>query len=635
MKLINPIIFSKKAIPAWGVLIAWLIIVTAYIFSLKKNSDLNGLIQFSLNSSQIDFTKVWIILIGGSLIGIIIFLLMLSKIFIEVRSEEVSDMLHEQLSQTNQRLTLALNSAQMGVWDYDPVKNKLHWDKQQFKLFDVLEEEFTGSFESWKNCIHPEDLETAANQSLDALKNGNTFNSEFRIILRNGEIRHIQGLANVIRDENNVATRMIGVNYDISSFKNTQISLQKEKERADIANQAKSQFLATMSHEIRTPLNGIIGLSSIAMQQPMSKELDEYLKLIHQSSSSLLRILNEILDFSKLEVQQLKIQNAPFQLEKIFNEAKGLFTPSAKIKNIFLHLELDSAIENCLIGDEIRIKQVLFNLIGNAIKFTSQGGITIQTKLNGTVDDYVDFSVTVKDTGIGINREDIPKIMRPFEQADSSFSRKYGGTGLGLSISQQLLKLMESSLQIDSELGQGTSMHFHLWLKKANDIEKKTLEIPPMPLPLIRDSRSGNLASIVNLNRKKILVVDDNPTNSTLMLKLIEFANGQSFSCNNGIECLEFLKKNTVDLILMDIQMPIMDGFEATREIRKLDMFKTIPIIGVSAGITLESRETSISSGMNTFIPKPIDLGLFLENIHEWLVINQQDQGFQKISQSM
>lgn len=635
MKLINPIIFSKKAIPAWGVLIAWLIIVTAYIFSLKNNSDLNGLIQFSLNSSQIDFTKVWIILIGGSLIGIIIFLLMLSKIFIEVRSKEVSDMLHEQLSQTNHRLTLALNSAQMGVWDYDPVKNKLHWDKQQFKLFDVLEDEFTGSFESWKNCIHPEDLETAANQSLDALKNSNTFNSEFRIILRNGEIRHIQGLANVIRDENNVATRMIGVNYDISNFKNTQISLQKEKERADIANQAKSQFLATMSHEIRTPLNGIIGLSSIAMQQPMSKELDEYLKLIHQSSSSLLRILNEILDFSKLEVQQLKIQNAPFQLEKIFNEAKGLFTPSAKIKNIFLHLELDSAIENCLIGDEIRIKQVLFNLIGNAIKFTSQGGITIQTKLNRTVDDYVDFSVTVKDTGIGINREDIPKIMRPFEQADSSFSRKYGGTGLGLSISQQLLKLMESSLQIDSELGQGTSMHFHLWLKKTNDIEKKTLEIPPMPLPPIRDSRSGNLASIVNLNRKKILVVDDNPTNTTLMLKLIEFANGQSFSCNNGIECLEFLKKNTVDLILMDIQMPIMDGFEATREIRKLDMFKTIPIIGVSAGITLESRETSISSGMNTFIPKPIDLGLFLENIHELLVTNQQDQGFQKISQSM
>ena len=583
---------------------------------LKLDNNNIWYVEFFSNEStkfpNYSFAQETIIaVICGFSISLIAFLYILSSINLQSNSQSLANSLTKEINTLNQRLKLALESANMGVWDYDPVNNILIWDDKQFEIFGIDKNSFEGLYSAWVNAIHPEDRERASQESQAAIANKHDFNSEFRII-KNGEVHYLKGQAIVLLDSKGNVIRMIGVNYDVTEFKETLDSLEAEKKKADIANIAKSQFIARMSHEIRTPLNGIIGLTSLALRSPLSKEIQDYFDQIHFSSNSLLKILNEVLDFAKLESGKMNIEKVSFRLSNLIEESKNLFTPSATLKNNTLVFEIDPKIPNQLIGDESHIRQIIFNLLGNAIKFTSDGTITLKVKLNRILNKHADLHFSIEDSGIGINNEDFPKIIRPFEQADDSISRRFGGTGLGLSICQELLYLMNSNLQITSSEGKGSVFSFHLNL----GIDSVNTSIEENRSSNTSLATNNDLLNLSHLQNKLVLVAEDNPINLEVISQMLKILKINFKSAVNGIECIEQINKGNFDLILMDIQMPILDGYATTQKIRAMEDFKNIPIIGVSAGISNDNHQLYFQRGINDTLNKPFTL----EELHNVLV---------------
>ena len=583
---------------------------------LKLDNNNIWYVEFFSNEStkfpNYSFAQETIIaVICGFSISLIAFLYILSSINLQSNSQSLANSLTKEINTLNQRLKLALESANMGVWDYDPVNNILIWDDKQFEIFGIDKNSFEGLYSAWVNAIHPEDRERASQESQAAIANKHDFNSEFRII-KNGEVHYLKGQAIALLDSKGNVIRMIGVNYDVTEFKETLDSLEAEKKKADIANIAKSQFIARMSHEIRTPLNGIIGLTSLALRSPLSKEIQDYFDQIHFSSNSLLKILNEVLDFAKLESGKMNIEKVSFRLSNLIEESKNLFTPSATLKNNTLVFEIDPKIPNQLIGDESHIRQIIFNLLGNAIKFTSDGTITLKVKLNRILNKHADLHFSIEDSGIGINIEDFPKIIRPFEQADDSISRRFGGTGLGLSICQELLYLMNSNLQITSSEGKGSVFSFHLNL----GIDSVNTSIEENRSSNTSLATNNDLLNLSHLQNKLVLVAEDNPINLEVISQMLKILKINFKSAVNGIECIEQINKGNFDLILMDIQMPILDGYATTQKIRAMEDFKNIPIIGVSAGISNDNHQLYFQRGINDTLNKPFTL----EELHNVLV---------------
>ena len=583
---------------------------------LKLDNNNIWYVEFFSNEStkfpNYSFAQETIIaVICGFSISLIAFLYILSSINLQSNSQSLANSLTKEINTLNQRLKLALESANMGVWDYDPVNNILIWDDKQFEIFGIDKNSFEGLYSAWVNAIHPEDRDRASQESQAAIANKHDFNSEFRII-KNGEVHYLKGQAIALLDSKGNVIRMIGVNYDVTEFKETLDSLEAEKKKADIANIAKSQFIARMSHEIRTPLNGIIGLTSLALRSPLSKEIQDYFDQIHFSSNSLLKILNEVLDFAKLESGKMNIEKVSFRLSNLIEESKNLFTPSATLKNNTLVFEIDPKIPNQLIGDESHIRQIIFNLLGNAIKFTSDGTITLKVKLNRILNKHADLHFSIEDSGIGINIEDFPKIIRPFEQADDSISRRFGGTGLGLSICQELLYLMNSNLQITSSEGKGSVFSFHLNL----GIDSVNTSIEENRSSNTSLATNNDLLNLSHLQNKLVLVAEDNPINLEVISQMLKILKINFKSAVNGIECIEQINKGNFDLILMDIQMPILDGYATTQKIRAMEDFKNIPIIGVSAGISNDNHQLYFQRGINDTLNKPFTL----EELHNVLV---------------
>lgn len=580
--------------------------------------------QDSLNQWQIEFnyvaddsplliTETLISLIFGSLLSVIAFLYVLSKIHLKEDVKLLAASLTEKNTRLNQRLTLALGAADMGVWDYDPINNILIWDKKQFDIFGFEEQQFEGLISVWENAIHPEDKESTKNTLQEAISNAKDFNAEFRIF-KFGEIRYIKGQGTVVKNENQQVIRVIGVNYDVTELRNSQNLLEQQKVKAEIANIAKSNFIAKMSHEIRTPMSGIIGLTSMALRLQMPSEIRDYFSKITLSANSLLKIVNDILDFSKVEAGRFHLQHEPFNLYKIFDEAKNLFSPIADIKNISLIFNLDPQIPPHLIGDETRLRQVLLNIIGNAIKFTHLGTIEVSTKLQQIKNRQAFITFSVKDTGIGVDDKDIEKILRPFEQADDSVSRKFGGTGLGLTISQELLKLMHSSLYIESKIGVGSLFSFDLILDINANQDAIYLSIHDEALPEKDDSALNKFSS------KTILIVEDNPINAAIFTQMLNHLNINVLKASSGQECIDMVKNKDCDLILMDIQIPGINGLEASKIIRTHSQFNHIPIIGISAGLSSMNIADYLDHGMQGKLDKPFTIKELSDCIDKFLV---------------
>ena len=394
--------------------------------------------------------------------------------------------------------------------------------------------------------------------------------------------------------------------FDISEMKRLNEQLEEEKERADLASQAKSEFLANMSHEIRTPMNAIIGLSYLALDELTNPVAKNYIEKVHRSGQSLLAIINDILDFSKIEAGELGIDSIPFSPFQPLNEVAELMESKAIEKRLFLRTDFNIPEQLALVGDPLRLFQVLLNLVGNAIKFTEQGRVTIQCHVVRESLDTATLDISVIDTGIGISSEHKKHLFEAFKQADSTTTRRFGGTGLGLNISQKLIQAMGSEIHIDSELGKGSRFYFELELPKTS----------PAEVAKFRTEEATKTQTVL-FNGERVLLAEDNELNQDLAMAFLKRMNLTVDLAENGQQAIDYVKNNDYKLILMDLQMPVMDGYAATRHIKQLK--REIPIIAMSANAFYEAKKRAVEAGIDDFIDKPIVLDKAMSTIAHYL----------------
>jgi PAS domain S-box-containing protein len=495
----------------------------------------------------------------------------------------------EELLSLSTRLSLATKAGGVGVWDYDLVNNNLEWDEQMFALYHVDKQNFTGAYEAWRAGIHPDDL---AQDELDiqkAINGEKEFDTEFRIVWPDGSIHNIKALGLVLRDNSGAALRMIGTNWDITEKKKVEENLQMAVKAAEAASKAKSEFLANMSHEIRTPLNGVIGFTDLLQSTPLSAVQHQYVQNANISGHTLLGIINDILDFSKIEAGMMDLEIIKTDIHELISQSADIIKYAADKKGLELLLNIDSEMPRFASVDAVRLKQILANLMGNAVKFTEKGEIELKVDYEKITRQKGKFRFSVRDTGIGITSENQTKLFKSFSQADSSTTRKFGGTGLGLVISEMIAQKMGSKIYISSDLGKGSTFYFDI----ETDIEYG------------EKINTENFQSI-----KRCFVIDDNENNRIILEHTMFNWGIECVSCDNGLDAIKIIQSSEpFDVVICDYHMPYIDGLETIKLIReklKLSPQKLPIILLHSSSDDAELHRKCDDYGVRFRLTKPV-----------------------------
>ena len=386
------------------------------------------------------------------------------------------------------------------------------------------------------------------------------------------------------------------------------IEAERARASAEAATEAKSLFLANMSHEIRTPLNAIIGFTHLCLRAELPPKLREYVLKTEAAAKNLLGIVNDILDFSKIEAGAMSLEVAPFELEAALALVDSIVGQSARAKGVALRFDVAEDVPRVLLGDALRLGQVLLNLAGNAVKFTAAGTVSVAVTLEQGDPSSVTLRFTVRDTGVGMSLEQQGRLFQPFSQADPSMTRKYGGTGLGLVISSRLVALMDGHISVESEPGLGSAFSFTARFRRG---------VPAQPAPPSTDDAA--VAAIAKLAGARVLVVEDNEFNRQVIVELLQSAGVEATVAHDGVQGLACLSRQRFDLVLMDVQMPNMDGYEATRRVRATTALAAMPILAMTANARLEDRAHCRAAGMDDVVTKPIAPDRLYVTMARWL----------------
>lgn len=619
-----------------------------------------------------------------------------------------------ELAESLERFSFAQSSAAFGVWDYDPRNNSLVWDEALFLLYDRDSNDFQGHFNDWARCVLPEDLPRVTRELNLTIESGDPFDTEFRIRLRDGTVRWIKANAQVTKDQHGNTKSIVGFNYDITSSKAVEEQLRASyaqleainrqlKELAtssQAANRAKSEFLANMSHEIRTPMNGVVGMASLLLETELSPRQKDSLETIRKSADALLLLIDDLLDFSAVEAGAVSLSETDIDLRNVVDDLVELMFTEAHNSGLQFTYVVDADVPSRIRTDPGRLRQILINLLGNAVKYTEEGSIDLHIRRKN---DELSFVVT--DTGVGIKEDELASIFAPFTRGDNRFI--VGGTGLGLAIVHRLASLLNGSVEVQSELGKGSRFLLRLPFTAASQkdvrpspladrrvavtggsqrerasVEQmlkfhglKTDEVSPelelifegsesrypearsleicspnavsrfseapypdsivMPLKnstfqtsilsLLRDSDGqidDTLDDPASQFRFFILLVEDNLVNQKVAIRMLGTLGATYELAENGIVALEKLAETKYDLVLMDLQMPHLNGYETTRRLRNdgaYSLNSRVPVIALTAHATPQHRSLCFDSGMSDFLTKPLRLENLRQTFKKWL----------------
>lgn len=512
--------------------------------------------------------------------------------------------LDRRIKEYEKKAGLALEGGQFGIWEFDFTTNELRHFNSWKRFLGYNEGEISDCREAWESLIHPDDLPALAFLYKDHLK-GEEYIKEYRIKCKDNQYKWLRTKGKVIEwTEDGKPLKMVGTNEDITDRKIIEQEildkcnqLELLKQEAECSSRAKTQFLANMSHEIRTPLNGITGAAQLLQLTDLDTEQSKYIKLLKTSVDTLTAIIDDIIDVSRIESGNLRLKYEPFDLKETINSIYNHLLMSGNAKGLEIGYFFDPNIDFRVIGDELRLRQILTNLTNNAVKFTENGYVTLRVNLLSSKDDLQKIEFRVKDSGIGIEEEFKNNIFCNFSQGDLSSNKKYAGTGLGLSIAKQLAVLMNGDISFESTVGVGSTFVFTCEFLKYEAGEINETE---RTIRYKWDEKA-------EANKKKVvLYIEDSIINQEVMERIITKKGYGFISAYNGKESLDILNNNKVDIILMDIQMPDMNGYEITRIIRSKEVQgKHIPIIAITAYAMSEDRVKCMKAGMDDYIAKP------------------------------
>lgn len=504
------------------------------------------------------------------------------------------------LQRSEERLQLALEASNIAMWDFYPSSGEVFFSPTWYELLGYEPYELPQSYETWRDLVLPDDRERAEREVNTHIHSGKPMKLEFKMKTKSGEYIWVLSRGQVVeKTADGEPLRMTGTHVDITDRKNSELELIRTKELAEDASKAKNEFLANMSHEIRTPLNGVLGMLQLIQFTELDEEQNGYVTTAVNSSKHLMRILSDILDLAKVEAGIFETIAEEFEIVELVQTVMGVFEEQATSKELKFESNIDENVPPVLIGDPVRMRQILLNLVGNAIKYTSKGEVRLEVYLLPTpsTEGRQNLHMVVLDTGIGIPEDKLHNIFDSFTQADSSFTRRFGGVGLGLAIVEKLAAIIGGSVHISTEENVGTEVHLTI----------------PVSLPV--DKPATTKKGIQKNKRKainsKVLVVEDDKVNMIAVTRFLEKLGYTAIKATNGEEALEVMGQEKVGCVLMDIQMPVMDGLEATKLIRSGGVEgvpEGIPIVALTAHAMTDHKRRFLEAGMDDYLSKPIDI---------------------------